>query len=341
MACSFCATGTMGFMAQLSSVDILEQWVHANHVRKCTNLVFMGMGEPFDNYLALCTAIHQLHHVFQLGPKHICVSTVGVVPKMIQFTIDCPGVHLALSLHAPTQACREKLVPTAKNYPIDKLMLAVDQYLKLHDRIMIEYILIRDLNATSVCAHQLGHLLSERSVILNLIPYNPTLANDQYHAPTSEEILAFETILRETYNIRTTVRRTMGQDIDGACGQLVLKKTSCTSNPSTTPLSTSLVDIEDVGSTSCSSTSKTSSLALPLPSPRSKKYIRSTPPTLKSTPSPFTTTTSSTPSTSSWTRTLLGSKWLTWLLTVVVGWVLMDGLVYRWRWGWNEFSSST
>jgi adenine C2-methylase RlmN of 23S rRNA A2503 and tRNA A37 len=225
MKCSFCETGTMGFKSHLSATEILEQLMHANSIHSIDNVVFMGMGEPFDNYTALCESIQIMINprLFALGPRYICVSTVGIIPKMRQFMVDCPGVKLALSLHAPTQEIRLEIVPTAKNYPLDRLMDAVDEYLTRNKRIMIEYILIRNLNCTIETAHLLGKLLQDRAVILNLIPYNPTNTGMGYEAPSDNEIDEFEAILRGGYQVRTTVRRTMGQDIAGACGQLVVK----------------------------------------------------------------------------------------------------------------------
>ncbi|KAI9221622.1 hypothetical protein BC828DRAFT_380511 [Blastocladiella britannica] len=227
MACTFCATGTMGFKAHLSPAEIAEQIFHANRVRKVNSVIAMGMGEPFDNYDNVVAAIHVMtnRRVFALGEGSICVSTVGVVPKIKQFMIDCPGVKLALSLHAPNQELRNTIVPSAKVYRLDMLLDAVDQYLTLNKRIMIEYILIRNINISPALAHELGELLKDRSVILNLIPYNPTDTGETFEAPLPEEVEEFNRILVTDYSVRTTVRRTMGQDIDGACGQLVVKAT--------------------------------------------------------------------------------------------------------------------
>ncbi|KAI9178876.1 hypothetical protein H9P43_005538 [Blastocladiella emersonii ATCC 22665] len=224
MACSFCATGTMGFKAHLTPAEIAEQVFHANRVRKVNSVICMGMGEGFDNYDNLVAAIRCMtnRRLFGLGESSICVSTVGVVSKMRQITVDLPNVKLALSLHAPNQRLRNEIVPSAKVYPLDRLMDAVDEYLTRQKRIMIEYILIRNINVAPETAHELGELLKDRSVILNLIPYNPTDTGKRYEAPTPEEIDEFDRILRVEYKVRTTVRRTMGQDIDGACGQLVV-----------------------------------------------------------------------------------------------------------------------
>ncbi|KAI9139506.1 hypothetical protein BKA69DRAFT_1085055, partial [Paraphysoderma sedebokerense] len=245
MACGFCATGTMGFKSNLSSAEIIEQLVHARQIKQISSVVFMGMGEPLDNYNNVILAIKSMtdQRRFGIGPSHICVSTVGVIGKFQSLMRDAPAVKLALSLHAPNQELRLKIVPTAKAYPFDKLMKAVDDYLEKNDRIMIEYILIANVNCSVESAHELGRLLQTRNVLLNLIPYNPTEVSADYEAPTPEMIQTFESILRYEYKILTIVRRTLGQDIDGACGQLVVKKeNSCGSGGK----NSEIADIEDI-----------------------------------------------------------------------------------------------
>eukprot|EP01114_Cavostelium_apophysatum_P005325 TRINITY_DN1615_c2_g1_i2.p1 TRINITY_DN1615_c2_g1~~TRINITY_DN1615_c2_g1_i2.p1 ORF type:complete len:454 (-),score=87.63 TRINITY_DN1615_c2_g1_i2:2-1363(-) len=229
MGCTFCATGTMGFSGHLTTGEIVEQLVHANQYEKIRNVVFMGMGEPLDNYdnvVMACKAMIDRRR-FGLAAHRISVSTVGVVPRMKQMLKDIPGIRLALSLHAPNQEIRLKIVPTATAYPIEQLIEAVDEHLATGARVMIEYIVIDQVNNSMEVAHELGKLLSGKSVLVNLIPYNPTEVNEDFRAPTLEAVLAFERILRDHYKLLTAVRRTMGQDIDGACGQLVVKK-SCT-----------------------------------------------------------------------------------------------------------------
>lgn len=150
MACTFCATGTMGIIADLMSGEILEQLAYANTVAPIRNVVFMGMGEPLNNYDAVLAAIKAMTSVFSLAPKHITLSTVGVIHRIRQLTKvrplciacglvlsspltlwlqDAPLVRLALSLHAPTQELRSEIVPTSKAYPLDKLMQAIDEHL--------------------------------------------------------------------------------------------------------------------------------------------------------------------------------------------------------------------
>jgi len=173
---------------------------------------------------------------FGLSPKHITVSTVGVIGNMYRLTDELPHVNLALSLHAPNQELRIKIVPSASGYNINKLMDAVDYHIKSNARplktlklkttsVMIEYILIRDVNDTQCNAHELSQLLSSRRayIILNRIPYNPTMVAEDYLPPLQSSIQSFFEICSSAqYRIYTRVRQEMGQDIAGACGQLAL-----------------------------------------------------------------------------------------------------------------------
>ncbi|OQR88025.1 Major Facilitator Superfamily (MFS) [Thraustotheca clavata] len=226
MGCTFCATGTMGIIADLAAGEILEQLAHAFCVAPIRNVVFMGMGEPLNNYDAVLGAIKAMTSVFGLAPKYITLSTVGVIHRIRQLKEDAPLVRLALSLHAPTQELRVKIVPTAKAYPLDKLMAAIDDHLKDRENrmVMMEYIMLRGVNDSIDTAHDLGQLLKDRSVHVNLIPYNATEVDAEFQSPTKEEIMAFHAVLRKEYDIKVTVRENHGMDIDGACGQLAVKK---------------------------------------------------------------------------------------------------------------------
>ncbi|EGD80439.1 radical SAM domain-containing protein [Salpingoeca rosetta] len=230
MGCTFCATGTMGLLSNLTAGEILEQLYHANTVEKIRNVVFMGMGEPLDNYDAVVMAVRGMTDVqrFSLSPSRIAVSTVGVVPKMLKMAEDIPQVGLALSLHAPTQELRAQIVPTAKAWHIDRIMAAMDNFIEHRSQVasrkshvLIEYVLIDNVNSSEEVAHQLGRLLEGREVILNVIPYNPTDVPHDYKAPSSETLEKFNAVLRE-YDLRTIVRQELGQDVNAACGQLVI-----------------------------------------------------------------------------------------------------------------------
>ena len=179
MGCTFCATGTLGELGNLTCGEICEQVVYAKRLApNVRNVVFMGMGEPLNNYACVMDAIRALTdpRVFNLAPSHVTVSTVGVIPKMRMMIVDAPGVNLALSLHAPTQALREKIVPSATAFPLPALMAAVDAYLASGPKVraMIEYCVLGNVNDGVLHAEALGELLAGRDVIVNLIPYNPT-----------------------------------------------------------------------------------------------------------------------------------------------------------------------
>jgi 23S rRNA (adenine(2503)-C(2))-methyltransferase len=228
MKCSFCATGTLGLSGNLLAGEILEQIWHARQIRPgITNIVFMGMGEPLENYENLVAAIHGITDVYRfgIGDNSVTVSTVGMVQNIYRLMEDCPSVHLALSLHAPNQRIREQIVPTAKNWPIEKLMAAVDHFNKNQKysgrkkgRIMIEYILIKDVNVSEECAHELGQLLKTRNCMINLIPFN-SFEGNKYEEPSEDEVDKFHQIV-SSYGIITIKRKHHGRDIAGACGQL-------------------------------------------------------------------------------------------------------------------------
>mmetsp|Transcript_22946 Transcript_22946/g.59959 ORF Transcript_22946/g.59959 Transcript_22946/m.59959 type:complete len:552 (+) Transcript_22946:68-1723(+) len=230
MGCTFCATGTMGLKGNLTAGEIVEQLVHANSISKIRNIVFMGMGEPLNNYEAVRAAIASMVDPTQWGlsPQRVTVSTVGVVNRVKQLGQDLPGIGLALSLHAPNQELRIQIVPSAKAYHIDKLIESVAAYQHLSkQRIFVEYVLLAGVNDGAEHAHQLGALLSGLKVLLNLIPWNPVLAAKEAHdysAPSQDSILQFQSIVRTHYQVPTTVRQEKGQDISGACGQLALEK---------------------------------------------------------------------------------------------------------------------
>jgi adenine C2-methylase RlmN of 23S rRNA A2503 and tRNA A37 len=210
------------------------------------NVVFMGMGEPLNNYdnvIAACRAMINQRR-WNMANNRVTVSTVGVTPKMRQLTKDLPEVNLALSLHAPNQPMREAIVPTAKTYPIQDMVDALDEHMmallkpKSGDgvfgvderktiskkrRAMIEYVMLKGDTSTFECAHQLGKLCENRQIVVNLIPYNQTDVKDKLSCPSEEDMKEFQRIVT-SYGSFCTIRRTMGADIAGACGQLVVTK---------------------------------------------------------------------------------------------------------------------
>jgi sorting nexin-8 len=241
MGCTFCATGTMNLLANLTCGEILEQLYHANNVEKIRNIVFMGMGEPLDNYNVVVDAVRAMTDVgrFGLAASRISVSTVGVVPRMLSLINDLPDIGLALSLHAPTQELRTQIVPTSKAWHIEKIMDAADKFIQNQNKsiksnnrkrhVLVEYVMIKDINDSIETAHALGNLLHGRDVLLNVIPYNPTAVPYDYKPPSSDSCREFVKITRETYGIHTLLRQELGQDISSACGQLVIEsnKTKC------------------------------------------------------------------------------------------------------------------
>ena len=228
MKCTFCATGTLGLSGNLLAGEILEQLWHATQIRPgISNVVFMGMGEPLENYDAVVAAIKGMTDAYRfgIGDNYITVSTVGVVHNIYRLMDDCPSVRLALSLHAPNQAIREQIVPTAKQWPMEKLMEAVD-YFNNHQKfkskkkgsIMMEYVVIRGVNDSIECAHELGQLLQGRKCMVNLIPFNPFEGNS-FQEPLDEDTENLRKIVA-SYGVIAIKRNHHGRDIAGACGQL-------------------------------------------------------------------------------------------------------------------------
>ncbi|KAL6782347.1 hypothetical protein ACKKBG_A06445 [Auxenochlorella protothecoides x Auxenochlorella symbiontica] len=228
MACTFCATGTMGLSADLTAGEIVEQLVHARRQHPIRNVVFMGMGEPLNNYVAVRAAILTMVDPasFALRRSAVTLSTVGVAPRIRQLAADLPGVSLALSLHAPTQELRAAIVPSARAYPLDRLMAAVAEYQAASgQRVFVEYVLLGEANCRAEHAHALGALLSGRNVVVNLIPWNPILSPAMdFRGPAPGQAVEFAAVLREQYGLPTTIRQEKGQDVAGACGQLVLEQ---------------------------------------------------------------------------------------------------------------------
>jgi 23S rRNA (adenine(2503)-C(2))-methyltransferase len=228
MGCTFCATGTMGEIGNLCAGEICEQLVHANKEATVRNIVFMGMGEPLNNYEPVAAAIRAMTdtHRFGLSPNHVTLSTVGIIPRMIQVAKEMPNINLALSLHAPNQEVREKFVPAARAFPFDKLIGACDDYMQITGRkILIEYCVLAGDNDQPEHAKELAELMEGKDVTINLIPYNPTYnprLDNPHAAPEMETILNMKQTLYE-HGVRTTIRKEKGQDIAGACGQLVVQ----------------------------------------------------------------------------------------------------------------------
>ena len=226
MDCVFCATGQMGYKRNLSSGEIVEQVLFfarklADLNERVTNVVIMGMGEPFHNYDATLAAIDRLNQSngFNLGARHFTISTVGLVPKIRQFADEMRQINLAISLHAASDPERQKLIPISKKYPLSQLIQASHYYVeKTHRRITFEWALIQGVNDSVEEARRLAQLLKGLLCHVNIIPLNPTREYSG-QATTRESVESFRSEL-EKAGIPCTVRLRRGIEIQAGCGQL-------------------------------------------------------------------------------------------------------------------------
>ena len=230
--CSFCSTGKQGFNRDLSVAEIIGQLFVASQsldtpgekrVRRITNVVMMGMGEPLLNFENVVDSMELMLNDFaySLSKRRVTLSTSGVVPMMDKLG-EVSDVSLAVSLHAPTDELRNVLVPINKKYPIKQLLAATNRYLdNLPDRrkATIEYTIIKDINDSVEQAKQLAEILKNTPCKINLIPFNP-FPNSGYERPSNNRTYRFRDLLHERGFI-VTIRSTRGDDIDAACGQLV------------------------------------------------------------------------------------------------------------------------
>lgn len=231
VGCRFCSTGHQGFSRNLSTAEILAQLWFVEHTlrrefelneRIISNVVMMGMGEPLQNYSALVPALRTMldDHGYGLSRRRVTVSTSGVVPMIERLMVDCP-VALAVSLHAPDDALRDHLVPINRKYPMGELLEACKAYLSAapRDFITFEYCMLDGVNDSPEQAQALLDLVRGRVPCkFNLIPFNPFPASGLKRSPR-ERVVAFANVLQNG-GIVTTIRKTRGDDIDAACGQL-------------------------------------------------------------------------------------------------------------------------
>ena len=226
LACTFCSTAQQGFNRNLTTAEIIGQVIVAQErlgmTKKITNVVMMGMGEPllnFDNVVAAMNLMMD-DFAFGLSKRRVTISTSGVVPAMYRLTQAC-DVSLAVSLHAVTDELRNELVPINKKYPLKELMEACRVNAKIAPRrtVTFEYVMLEGINDSMDDARGLIKLLKTVPAKLNLIPFNP-FPNNAYKCSSKEVINRFKTVLNDA-GIVTTVRKTRGEDIDAACGQLV------------------------------------------------------------------------------------------------------------------------
>jgi len=253
LGCKFCATGRIGLKRNLEPFEIIEQVLFFERYLKketllrplllrqladsedkqgyggqgkkgITNIVFMGMGEPFLNYENVMAAIRILNEKdgLGIGARHISISTAGVVEGIKKFTKENLQINLAISLHASNNKLRSQLIPLNKKYPIEKILKAVDDYIKRNKRkVMFEYLLISGVNDSDECASELAKLMKRPLYFVNLILYNPTCFG--FEPSSFERIKQFKRIL-ERSGVKFSQRYRFGQEIKAACGQLAIEE---------------------------------------------------------------------------------------------------------------------
>lgn len=229
LECTFCSTGRQGFNRNLTTAEIIGQLWWANKAlgvtpkndRVISNVVMMGMGEPLANFDHVVTALNIMldDHAYGLSRRRVTVSTSGLVPQMDRLADACP-VALAVSLHAPNDALRDIIVPINKKYPIAELLAACNRYLDKapRDFVTFEYVMLDGVNDLPEHAHQLVEIARTVHCKYNLIPFNP-FPSSGYNTSKPEAMRVFRDILQQA-GIVVTVRKTRGDDIDAACGQL-------------------------------------------------------------------------------------------------------------------------
>ena len=227
MGCKFCESGRRRKVRNLTTGEMVEQIlkVESESGLRVSHVVIMGIGEPFDNYDNICKFIKIINHSkgLNIGARHITVSTCGIVPKILEFSDFPYQVNLAISLHAPNDYIRNKIMPISKAYPLDELISSIKVYLeKTNRRVTFEYIMLDGVNDSVDNAIELVHLLKGINSYVNLIPYNETDAL-QYKRSKPLTIAKFYDILKEN-NITVTIMREFGGTISAACGQLRSKK---------------------------------------------------------------------------------------------------------------------
>ncbi|MBR4163736.1 MAG: 23S rRNA (adenine(2503)-C(2))-methyltransferase RlmN [Solobacterium sp.] len=226
MGCTFCASGLLKKQRDLTAGEMVGQVMHVQKLldeegKRLNNIVIMGTGEPFDNYdnvMRFCEIINS-DHGLAIGARHITISTCGIVPKIEEFAKGKYQYNLAISLHAPDDTLRSRLMPVNHAYPLNVLMDALRSYSEdNHRRLTFEYILLRDVNDTDEHAVQLAKLVRGMNAYINLIPYNQV---DEHGYRTADErkALHFYDVLMKN-GVKATLRSKHGEDIDAACGQL-------------------------------------------------------------------------------------------------------------------------
>ena len=227
MGCKFCESGRRKKVRNLETYEMVLQILMIEKLlgERISHVVVMGIGEPFDNYDNLIRFFNIINHPkgLAIGSRHITVSTCGIVPKIYEFSDFPLQVNLAVSLHAPNNELRDKIMPINKAYPIEELFKALKYYYeKTNRRLTFEYILLKDVNDSEENAKELAELVKDLNCYVNLIPYNET-NNIDFKRTNTIQVMRFYDILKRN-NVSVTIRREFGSKINAACGQLRSKK---------------------------------------------------------------------------------------------------------------------
>lgn len=223
MGCAFCESGRLKKVRNLEAYEIVEQiiLIEEDIGKRISHVVVMGIGEPFDNYDNVMRFIKIINEGkgIDIGSRHITVSTCGLIPGIEKFMNEDGQVNLAISLHAPNNEIRDKIMKINKVYKIEKLIKVIKEYIKkTNRRVTFEYILLENVNDSNECAYELSRLLKGINCYVNLIPYNET-ENIGFKRTKNAQIMKFYDILKKS-SINVTVRREFGGKVDAACGQL-------------------------------------------------------------------------------------------------------------------------
>ena len=223
MGCSFCESGRLKKVRDLQLNELIGQIICVQEYEniRIDSVVVMGIGEPFDNFENIKRFISVVTHnkMIGIGQRHLTISTCGLVPKIYEFADLETGVNLAISMHAPNNEIRDKIMKVNRAYKIEKLMEALDYYIeKTNRRVTIEYIMLAGINDTDECARELAKLIQGKLMYVNLIPYNET-THFELKRSNDFKIKSFYDILKSN-NVNVTIRKEMGGNLSAACGQL-------------------------------------------------------------------------------------------------------------------------
>ena len=227
MSCAFCESGRLKKRRNLEAYEIVEQilLIEQDIGKRISHIVVMGIGEPFDNYdnVMRFVKIVNDNKGIDIGSRHITISTCGIVPGIYKFMNEEGQVNLAISLHAPNDEIRNKIMPISKRYKLEELMEAIKKYISVTNRrVTFEYIMLDNINDGTECAMELSELLKGINCYVNLIPYNET-ENISFKRSKNSQIMKFYDILKKN-SINVTIRKEFGSKVDAACGQLRASK---------------------------------------------------------------------------------------------------------------------